>query len=1004
MNHILSARTYCSNTSTIKKSAKLIRNEFLDYFKNDLGHTFIRSSPVVPINDHTVPFVNAGMNQFKGIFLDYYDPPVMKAVNSQKCIRISGKHNDLNVVGSDTYHHTFFEMLGNWSFGEYFKKEACQYAWDLLTKGYNINKDFLYVTYFGGDEKLELEPDLECRDIWLNIGVPKDRILPFGIQENFWEMGISGPCGPCTEIHIDYTKQLLNQSNQISKNSPALTELWNIVFIQYSRLTDGTIVPLPKHHVDTGMGFERLVALLQGKKSNYDTDLFQPLFKTIQEYTKAPAYEGKFSNDKSGLDNGYRVLADHSRMISVALADGIIPEQSNKLRKIIRKVVDIGEKTFKKRDILPELAYAVAENLGDVYPELQNNLKTVQKIMRFEEELYIRLQNTSGKEWKKIVAKRPELASISEWATPGLVPGYKYFQSILDELKATNTLTGNVAFILYDTYGLSAETINELAEVESLRFDSAAFENEFENLKNRSRIGLRKTNVDLLRRHVETFKNNHVPKTDDSFKYKYIDDGNNYQFPTVDSKIVALIGNDKTISTEENESTELNEDEIGIVLDKTVCYSMEGGQVSDKGFICIKDLKFSINHLRKIDGYAIHFGTFGQNSSENLCDKLSIGDACTVSIVPEFRIGVMQHHTGAHLLNAAVKQIIQGVYPRNSLVNSNFLKFRYNSFGEKLSHEQLKEIENRVNNAIEANVPVTTKLLNSLELLTEDSVSLIPGEIYPYTGIRVVEIDVPDLRSKEACCGTHVSKTGMLEYFCFLKYFTRGTCNFNLEAAVGQPAISAKLIGENIQSEVSDLEHELKTGQVSYAIFKLKSKQIENKLTAEAEPIPFLVKEDCLMKLKHLNDLAWTQEKEIEKSSINVDLSNIYSTFPFIVHCIRKKLLYLSLEEVVSLYPSTPILIIVYHDDTIKAWCSVPQEIASKQFNAKNWMNVVLKTFNVKYHPTTGFNPSLVASMKTMNISDASQKDLIQKAIEKAKMFAFAHVKYAQKSVSESKL
>nr|XP_012137632.1 PREDICTED: alanine--tRNA ligase, mitochondrial isoform X3 [Megachile rotundata] len=872
MNHILSARTYCSNTSTIKKSAKLIRNEFLDYFKNDLGHTFIRSSPVVPINDHTVPFVNAGMNQFKGIFLDYYDPPVMKAVNSQKCIRISGKHNDLNVVGSDTYHHTFFEMLGNWSFGEYFKKEACQYAWDLLTKGYNINKDFLYVTYFGGDEKLELEPDLECRDIWLNIGVPKDRILPFGIQENFWEMGISGPCGPCTEIHIDYTKQLLNQSNQISKNSPALTELWNIVFIQYSRLTDGTIVPLPKHHVDTGMGFERLVALLQGKKSNYDTDLFQPLFKTIQEYTKAPAYEGKFSNDKSGLDNGYRVLADHSRMISVALADGIIPEQSNKLRKIIRKVVDIGEKTFKKRDILPELAYAVAENLGDVYPELQNNLKTVQKIMRFEEELYIRLQNTSGKEWKKIVAKRPELASISEWATPGLVPGYKYFQSILDELKATNTLTGNVAFILYDTYGLSAETINELAEVESLRFDSAAFENEFENLKNRSRIGLRKTNVDLLRRHVETFKNNHVPKTDDSFKYKYIDDGNNYQFPTVDSKIVALIGNDKTISTEENESTELNEDEIGIVLDKTVCYSMEGGQVSDKGFICIKDLKFSINHLRKIDGYAIHFGTFGQNSSE------------------------------------------------------------------------------------------------------------------------------------EACCGTHVSKTGMLEYFCFLKYFTRGTCNFNLEAAVGQPAISAKLIGENIQSEVSDLEHELKTGQVSYAIFKLKSKQIENKLTAEAEPIPFLVKEDCLMKLKHLNDLAWTQEKEIEKSSINVDLSNIYSTFPFIVHCIRKKLLYLSLEEVVSLYPSTPILIIVYHDDTIKAWCSVPQEIASKQFNAKNWMNVVLKTFNVKYHPTTGFNPSLVASMKTMNISDASQKDLIQKAIEKAKMFAFAHVKYAQKSVSESKL
>ncbi|XP_043260582.1 alanine--tRNA ligase, mitochondrial isoform X2 [Colletes gigas] len=886
MNSLLLIRPYSSSTSnTIKKSAKSIRNEFLNYFKKDLGHTFIRSSPVTPLNDQTIAFVNAGMNQFKGIFLDYYDPPTTKVVNSQKCIRISGKHNDLNIVGNDTYHHTFFEMLGNWSFGDYFKKEACCYAWDLLTKHYGIKEDCLYVTYFGGNEELGLKPDLECKDIWLSIGVSKDKVLPFGMQDNFWEMGISGPCGPCTEIHVDHTKQIANQSMRINKGYTDLTELWNIVFIQYERLTDSTIVPLSKQYVDTGMGFERLVSLLQEKKSNYDTDIFQPLFKAIQKFAKTPEYKGQFHNDESKLDSGYRILADHSRMITVALADGMIPEESNKLRKIIRKAIDIGENTFKKQGILLELSYAVADSLGDVYPELQTNLKKVQKIIEFEEDSFKRLQNTCGKDWKKMVEIRPDLVAVTDWMSFGLLNGYKYLQHTLKDLKDTKVLSGDVAFNLHDSYGLSAETIRELANIESLHFDEKAFQDKLQNLRYRSKIGLEKSSETLAKKIIELLEKNQIPKTDDTFKYEYVFNGNNCQFPTIASTIVGLIVNGNLILNRENEITNEKtvsniqkkivdsntksdqEDEIGIILDKTLCYSMEGGQTSDNGIICIKDLIFNIINVRKINDYVIHFGKFAQSDSKYSNEKLKVGDSCVVSINPEVRIGIMQHHTGAHLLNASLKQIMQAVYSRNSHISSHVLKLQFNSFKEKLTFEQLKKIENNINSVIQADVPVTTKIVNSLELLSEDFITLIPGEIYPYTGIRIVEIYSNNLKSKEACCGTHVPNTGLLKHFCLLNYFSKGSANLNIKAAVGSFAMSAKLEGENVQRKILNLEQKLKTEKLAYDIFKTISQEIKNDITNDDRktPIPYLIKEECLTKLNDLNKNAWVQAKEIEK-------------------------------------------------------------------------------------------------------------------------------------------
>lgn len=365
----------------MKLSSKAIRKRFLDYFINDNAHTFIPSSPVVPWNDKSLAFVNAGMNQFKNIFLGQMQRPCLRAANSQKCIRVGGKHNDLRDVGNDSYHHTFFEMLGNWSFGDYYKKEACELAWQLLTsRPYSLDPSRLYVTYFNGDKYLNLSPDLETRNIWKSIGVNEDHILPFGVMDNFWEMGITGPCGPCTEIHIDH-RGSHDAASKVNKGFDDVTELWNLVFIQFNRNEDGSLSPLPTHYVDTGMGLERLVAVLQGKQSNYDTDLFEPLFNAISEVSGFRKYSGKFGNaDTDGIDTAYRIIADHTRMATVAIADRIYPDHNHKLRRILRKSLLLSEERFKINNganLVKEVGNKVSEVLSSVYPEIQKNLKQV---------------------------------------------------------------------------------------------------------------------------------------------------------------------------------------------------------------------------------------------------------------------------------------------------------------------------------------------------------------------------------------------------------------------------------------------------------------------------------------------------------------------------------------------------------------------------------------------------------------------------------------------------
>jgi len=439
-------------------SAAEVRKEFFDYFIKERDHKYVHSSSVIPHDDPALSFVNAGMYQFKPIFQGNVDQnselaKLKRAVNTQKCIRAGGKHNDLDAVGKDVYHHTFFEMLGNWSFGDYSKKEACNWAWELLTVNFKIPSDRLYVSYFGGDKLAGLEPDFECKQIWLDIGVPENRILPFGMKDNFWEMGDVGPCGPCSEIHYDRVGGR-DASALVNTNDPLVVEIWNLVFVQYNREEDGKLTSLPRKHIDCGLGFERLVAVMQGKLSNYDTDLFIPIFEAISEKTGVRPYEGKIgAEDTDGIDMAYRVVADHIRMLTIALSDKGTFDKIGRgyvLRRITRRAIRYFRYKFGgKPGVLSSLVNVVVDTLGDVFPELKVDPQAIIKMIDVEEAQFLKT----------------------------LVTGEKLFNGAMSTLPPNEKVfPGDVAWKLHNTYGFPIDLTLLIAEEKGLKVDMEQYE------------------------------------------------------------------------------------------------------------------------------------------------------------------------------------------------------------------------------------------------------------------------------------------------------------------------------------------------------------------------------------------------------------------------------------------------------------------------------------------------------------------------------------------------
>ncbi|KAB8596100.1 hypothetical protein FH972_025809 [Carpinus fangiana] len=767
-------------------NAVRVRDTFLDYFKKN-GHTFVPSSSVVPLNDPTLLFTNAGMNQYKSIFLGTVDPQSdaatwKRAVNSQKCIRAGGKHNDLDDVGKDSYHHTFFEMLGNWSFGDYFKKEAINYSWELLTKVYGIKADRLYVTYFEGDEAGGLEPDLEAKELWKSVGVAEDHILPGNMKDNFWEMGDQGPCGPCSEIHYDRIGGR-NAAHLVNMDDPNVLEIWNNVFIQYNREPDRSLRSLPNKHVDTGMGFERLVSVLQDKSSNYDTDVFTPLFKTIQELTGAREYQGKFGKDDvDGVDTAYRVVADHVRLLTFAISDGGVPNNVGRgyvVRRVLRRGARYARKYFEVEigDFFSRIVPKLVEQMGDMFPEIKKKESDVKEILN-EEELSFAKTLDRGEAMFEKYAEKTRSGGSSD-------------------------LTGADVWRLYDTYGFPVDLTKLMAEERGLNINEKEVEEAQEKAREASK-GEKKALADLVKLDVHDLGKletmNDVPKTDDSPKFGR---GN------ITSKITAIYhGKEFKKTTKDIPEGE----QLGLLLDKTNFYAEQGGQEFDQGKILIDgEAEIDVQNVQVYAGYVLHTGFMKYGA-------LSVGDNVTCEYDELRRFPIRNNHTGTHVLNHALREVLgEEVNQKGSLVAPEKLRFDF-SHKSAVTDKELEQIETKSTHNIRQNLPVYAKEVALATAREIEGVRAVFGETYP-DPVRVVSVGYPvedllkdpknsDWRhvSVEFCGGTHVDNTNEIKELVILEESGIAKGIRRIIAVTGQSAYEAQRQAGEFDVDLTRLE------------------------------------------------------------------------------------------------------------------------------------------------------------------------------------------------------
>lgn len=635
-----------------------IRKQFLDFFAAR-GHHIVPSAPIVVKNDPTLLFTNAGMNQFKDYFLGNRKPEYARVADTQKCLRVSGKHNDLEEVGVDTYHHTMFEMLGNWSFGDYFKKEAIAWSWELLTEVYGIEKDRLYVTIFAGDDKEGLPRDEEAYTEWKKV-IAEDRILPGSKKDNFWEMGDTGPCGPCTEIHVDCRsddeRSATDGKTLVNNDHPQVIEIWNNVFMQFNRLKDGSLQPLPAQHVDTGMGFERLVRVIQGKTSNYDTDVFSG---TISATEKITGKKYDYSDTREAV--AFRVIADHLRAIAFTIADGQLPSNNGAgyvIRRILRRAVRYFYSYLDyKRPLLHQLLPVLAQQFETVFPELGNQLEFVTRVVKEEEEAFLKTLDKGLKRMDDIIAS------------------------------SKGSISGKAAFELFDTFGFPIDLTRLIASEQNLAIDEKGFEEEMQQQKDRSRAA----------------------GAVDTEDWVVITDDNLSEFIGYDSLEV------KTRLLKYRKVKAKGKEAYQLVLQATPFYAESGGQAGDTGVLEFDGEAVEVTDTKKENNLIIHFTD--RLPANPKAQVLASTDR-------QKRQATAAHHTATHLLHAALRKVLGAhVAQKGSLVNDEQLRFDFSHFA-KMTDEEIAEVEAIVNRKIRENIPVHIREMKKDEAVQMGAMAL----------------------------------------------------------------------------------------------------------------------------------------------------------------------------------------------------------------------------------------------------------------------------------------
>jgi len=727
-----------------------IRRAFLDFFRSK-GHEIVPSAPMVVKGDPTLMFTNAGMNQFKDIFLGNAPRKYPRAADTQKCLRVSGKHNDLEEVGHDTYHHTMFEMLGNWSYGDYFKEEAISWAWELLTDVYGLPRERMYATVFEGSEADGVAFDREAYDVWARF-LPEDHIIRGNKHDNFWEMGETGPCGPCSEIHFDLRDEAEIEKTPgrelVNAGHPQVIEIWNLVFMQYNRKANGSLEPLPAKNVDTGMGFERLCMIMQGKKSNYDTDVFQPTIARIA------AMSGKAYGVDAQCDVAMRVIADHLRAIAFSIADGQLPSNVKAgyvIRRILRRAVRYGYTYLGFNEpFICRLVPGLVDQMGGQFPELRAQQALIEKVIAEEESSFLRT----------------------------LATGIALLDGVIRQAKAAGSekLSGRDAFLLYDTYGFPIDLTELIAREQGIGVDLDAFEIELQAQKARSRNAAA-VDTDDWQELVPAARSEFI----------------GYDTLEADVKIVRY----RRVSSKGKTIYQL-------VFDRTPFYGNSGGQIGDTGYIADADEKIEIKATDKENGLIVH-----------IVERLPENPGAVFRAVVDARRrqAAANNHTATHLLDAALRKVLgTHVEQKGSMVTPECLRFDFSHF-QKVTPEQLREVERLVNREIRADHPLEEKRDATLDEAREAGAIMLFGEKY---GDRVRMVRFGD--SIELCGGTHTRATGTIGLFKILSESAISAGVRRIEAVTGE---GAEKMVHAAEDTIRDLAEFLNNPQVVQAVKKM---------------------------------------------------------------------------------------------------------------------------------------------------------------------------------------